>query len=1138
MANFLPQQIKKGLTLVLFLALSSLSIKAQIVNETFNYNVGDTLLNVGYSNTAASTNNTIKVTGPALTYNLYPTSGVGNSITIDSAGLDVYKSYSTGTATDIYTAFIVKVTKAATGDYFFATSPNPFATTYTTRLFVKTNATNDIAFGILKGSSTANIVYTGFTYALNTNYLMVIHYKTLPGATNDSIHLYINPAIASSLPGVPTVTCTDVISADLSAHGSYVFRQGASSSGARVDLSCLRIDTTVTGLFDIASTPTAAQPSFSPIGGTYNNAQTVSMSSTTAGASIYYTLDGSTPTSASTLYANPITVDSAKTLKARAYKTGYDSSIVSNASYIFVAANPTFNPTPGTFVGNQNITLNCSTVGASIYYTTNGTTPTMSSSLYTAPIAITTSTNFKIKAFKSGYDTSITVSGNFIINAQPTAAAPVFAPSGGVYNASQSVTITSATAGADIRYTLDNSEPTSASTLYTAALTVNSSDTIKARTFKTGYDSSAVTTEIYRFKAATPAISPAGGTFTSPQSISISCASAGAQIYYTLNGIDPTSSSTLYTAPFIVSTSNMVKARAYVAGYDTSSIDVQTYIINTPVAATPTFSPGGGSYTSAQNVTISSTTVGASIRYTLDGSEPTSTSLLYSTPISISTITTLKARAFANGFDSSAVGVASYYFSSSNILTSVSDVYFQNFDSLGTNYSIFPTSWTGFRYGGSGSLGAVLTPIYFNGTATSGAIYAAGPSNTGDRALGSIASGTTVPIYGTYFVNQTGSTITKVILSGVNEQWKSGSDPAVNEVDTFSYSFNSSGFFNGTWNFLPGMNLNEIATSTTTSAGMDGNLPANRMEISDSIQSINWNNGDTLWIRWLDPNNVGTDGLCAVDNFSLKVSDVVVVSTPTFTPASGTYTSAQNVTISTTTAGATIHYTTDGTSPTAASALYTSPINVNTSMIIKAKAFKTGFDSSAVAYGAYVINLAVAPTVVTNAVSQITSHGVILHGDVTSDGGATVLRRGFCYSTNQNPTIANDTIGQAGGVGAFSANLNTLIPNTTYYYKAYAVNSGGLSYGSQMSFQTLIDGIDLSEGKAISMYPNPAKNEVNINNADGFSVTVYSLVGQQLKKEEIKNPSYKLTISDLPSGVYILSFQNDGKKFAYRLTKQ
>lgn len=1138
MAKFLPQQIKKALTLVLFLALSSLSIKAQIVNETFNFNVGDSLVNNGYTVTAASTVLPIKVTGNALSFTGYPTSGVGKSITIDTIGQDIYKSYTVGTATDIYTAFIVKVTKASTGDYFFATSPNPFATTYNTRLFVKTNATNDLAFGILKGSTAGNTVYSGYNYALNTNYLIVIHYKIFPGTANDSIHLYIDPTIGSSLPAVPTASCTDIASGDLVALGSYVFRQGSSASAPRLELSSFRIDSSVAGLFNIASTPIAATPTFTPAAGTYNNSQTVSMSSTTAGASIYYTLDGSTPTNASTLYANSITVDSAKTLKARAYKIGYDSSAVGSATYTFTVANPSFTPTPGTFVGNQNITLSCSTAGASIYYTTNGTIPTISSSLYTAPIAITTSTNFKIKAFKSGYDTSNTVSGSFIINAQPTAAAPVFAPTGGVYNTSQSVTITSSTVGADIRYTLDNTEPTSASTLYTAALTVNSNDTIKARTFKTGYDSSAVTTEIYRFKAATPAISPAGGTFTSPQSISISCASPGAQIYYTLNGIDPTSSATLYTVPFSVSTSNMVKARAYVTGYDTSSIDVQTYIINTPVAATPTFSPGGGSYTSAQNVSISSTTVGASIRYTLDGGEPTSTSLLYSTPINISTITTLKARAFANGFDSSAVGVASYYFSSSNILSSVSDVYFQNFDSLGTNYTAFPSSWSGFRYGGSGSIGAVLTPIYFNGSATSGAVYAAGPSNTGDRAIGSIASGTTVPIYGTYFVNQTGSTITKVILSGVNEQWKSGSDAAVNEVDTFSYSFNSSGFFNGTWNFLPGMNLNEIATSTTTSAGMDGNLPANQVSISDSIQSINWNNGDTLWIRWLDPNNFGTDGLCAVDNFSLKVSDVVVVSTPTFTPASGTYTSAQNVTISTSTAGAAIHYTTDGTNPTAASTLYTSPINVNTSMIIKAKAFKTGFDSSAVAYGAYVINLAVAPTVVTNAVSQITAYGVILHGDVTSDGGATVLRRGFCYSTNQNPTIANDTIGQVGGVGAFSANLNTLLPNTTYYYKAYAVNSGGLSYGSQMSFQTLIDGIDLSEGKAISMYPNPAKNEVNINNADGFSVTVYSLVGLQLKKEEIKTPSFKLTISDLPSGVYILSFQNDGKKYAYRLTKQ
>lgn len=79
-------------------------------------------------------------------------------------------------------------------------------------------------------------------------------------------------------------------------------------------------------------------------------------------------------------------------------------------------------------------------------------------------------------------------------------------------------------------------------------------------------------------------------------------------------------------------------------------------------AATPTFNPPAGVYASAVNVTISSTTPGAQIRYTTNGSEPTATSTLYSTPIAISTSTTLKAVAFATGMDPSYVATAAYTF--------------------------------------------------------------------------------------------------------------------------------------------------------------------------------------------------------------------------------------------------------------------------------------------------------------------------------------------------------------------------------------------------------------------------------------------------------------------------------------------
>jgi len=79
-----------------------------------------------------------------------------------------------------------------------------------------------------------------------------------------------------------------------------------------------------------------------------------------------------------------------------------------------------------------------------------------------------------------------------------------------------------------------------------------------------------------------------------------------------------------------------------------------------PSVATPAYSPDGGTYTGTQSVTISCSESGASIRYTTDGTKPTPTSTLYSTPVSVSTSQTLKARAFKTGFRSSLVKSADY----------------------------------------------------------------------------------------------------------------------------------------------------------------------------------------------------------------------------------------------------------------------------------------------------------------------------------------------------------------------------------------------------------------------------------------------------------------------------------------------
>lgn len=97
---------------------------------------------------------------------------------------------------------------------------------------------------------------------------------------------------------------------------------------------------------------------------------------------------------------------------------------------------------------------------------------------------------------------------------------------------------------------------------------------------------------------------------------------------------------------------------------------------------------------------------------------------------------------------------------------------------------------------------------------------------------------------------------------------------------------------------------------------------------------------------------------------------------------------------------------------------------------------------------------ATVPTVSTTAASSITSSSAVSGGNVTADGGATVTERGVCYSTSSNPTIANSKVVSGSGTGSFSANIAGLTASTTYYVRAYATNSAGTAYGSQISFTT------------------------------------------------------------------------------------
>ncbi|MEI7420602.1 MAG: FISUMP domain-containing protein [Prolixibacteraceae bacterium] len=94
------------------------------------------------------------------------------------------------------------------------------------------------------------------------------------------------------------------------------------------------------------------------------------------------------------------------------------------------------------------------------------------------------------------------------------------------------------------------------------------------------------------------------------------------------------------------------------------------------------------------------------------------------------------------------------------------------------------------------------------------------------------------------------------------------------------------------------------------------------------------------------------------------------------------------------------------------------------------------------------------PTLSTTAISGITSTLAASGGNISSEGGAAVTARGVCWNTTSNPTIANPKTTDGTGTGSFTSSMTGLSPGTTYYVRAYAINSGGTSYGNEINFTT------------------------------------------------------------------------------------
>jgi uncharacterized protein (TIGR02145 family) len=189
--------------------------------------------------------------------------------------------------------------------------------------------------------------------------------------------------------------------------------------------------------------------------------------------------------------------------------------------------------------------------------------------------------------------------------------------------------------------------------------------------------------------------------------------------------------------------------------------------------------------------------------------------------------------------------------------------------------------------------------------------------------------------------------------------------------------------------------------------------------------------------------------------------------------------------------------------------------------------------------------LAVPPTVTTAVISSKSYTSAVAGGNVTNTGGADVTARGVCWSTTSGPVATGPHSTDGSGPGAFSSNLINLNPNTLYYYRAYATNSAGTSYGVELQFTTNpVAPPTLTTNTVSGVTLNQAVSGGNITNDNGAPVTARGVCWNTTGNPTITDPSqtsgtgsgnYTITITGLNQGAvyYVRAFATNSAGTSY-----
>ncbi len=237
-------------TAVCIVLLMTVTSKAQLLEESFNYPDGDSIGAHGwvhFSPTGTGTLNRITVTSPGLEYIGFQYQGIGNAATISNTGQDSYKALSSAqNSGSVYAFFLVKVdTVRNTGDYFCSFLPSTSATNFLCRVYARKmqSSAQNFAFGISKTTTTGGIQWSDTIYTKGTTYLLVMKYTfNSVSNTDDEVSLFVFSAGVPPTEPAPTLGPLTGTGADGNDIGRFALRQGAEASAPN-----LKIDEIFTG---------------------------------------------------------------------------------------------------------------------------------------------------------------------------------------------------------------------------------------------------------------------------------------------------------------------------------------------------------------------------------------------------------------------------------------------------------------------------------------------------------------------------------------------------------------------------------------------------------------------------------------------------------------------------------------------------------------------------------------------------------------------------------------------------------------------------------------------------------------------------------------------------------------------------